>query len=178
MILVTSNENKLQEFRSMGLDISIEKGVDLPEVNSHSENVILYKALSAGVDRVVEDTILEMDNKEIVDIRWKIDSLPPDNIVYWKTTLGYNDGEYIYIYKGIISGEIIKTDVTPEDSFGFDHLFIPDNSEKTLYELSKIGKKDMFSARKRAIIKLRDNNFDKKIAINSIPEWKGDYQGK
>ena len=60
-ILVSSNENKLKEFSRFGLDLDIEKGRDLKEVMADPLGVIVYKALEAGPDRVVEDTTLIID---------------------------------------------------------------------------------------------------------------------
>jgi hypothetical protein len=48
MKLVTSNENKLKEFKRFGLiNLEIEKGVDLKEVNAIDTTVVLYKAVDA-----------------------------------------------------------------------------------------------------------------------------------
>ncbi len=74
--LVTSTKNKLAEYRSFGLDnLAIAEGVDLPEVAGSPDEVIIHKAIAAGEGRIVEDTVLFIDHRPVVDIRWQLDSL-------------------------------------------------------------------------------------------------------
>ena len=61
-----------------------------------------------------------------------------------------------------------------EDSFGFDSVFKPENSDMTLHDLK--DKKENFSARKLAIEKLKNNDFYFKKAVKDIPKWNGDWQ--
>ena len=46
--LVTSNENKYQEFIRLGLPLSSRICLDLPEVMGTSREVAIYKAIEAG----------------------------------------------------------------------------------------------------------------------------------
>ena len=99
IILVSSNKNKIKEFKEMIPQLKIENGKDLPEVQSDMNNVILYKALDAGKGYIVEDTILEVNGIEVVDIRWKKSSLSEGDKVRWIVSLGYNDGQNISVYQ-------------------------------------------------------------------------------
>jgi len=176
MYLVSSNDKKLAEFRRLGLDIQIKKGLDLKEVQGTPDQVILYKALDAGKDMVVEDTILVIDGEEVVDIRWKLNQIKTAKDAQWVVSLGYNDGEHIHVYRGVITGTLVKTDNAPSDAFGFDPFFIPNGSYRTLYDLNHIGKKDQFSARRIAAKELLDSRPVLRMKISDIPVWNGEYQ--
>lgn len=173
LILMSSNKDKLKEFQQFIPDIKMKKGPDLKEVDGTKEEVALYKSLISGEGTVVEDTILLIDNKEVVDIKWKIKSLKERVSASWITTLAVNQDGFIYLYEGCINGEIVPEKFT-EDSFGFDSVFKPENSDMTLHDLK--DKKENFSARKLAIEKLKNNDFYFKKAVKDIPKWNGDWQ--
>lgn len=180
-ILSTSNQNKIEEFESiLGNSLTIQKGKDLKEVAGTVDEVIIYKALAAGKDFIVEDTILEVEGKEVVDIRYCIEKYSKKEIAAkWIVSLGYNNGTEIIIYRGIIEGKLISVDCIPQDSFGFDSYFIPliNNNDKTLYQLKKVGLKDTYSARRIALMNLIKNDYVTKKLIKNIPAWNGAYQG-
>lgn len=182
-ILLTSNENKIKEFKSiLGDKLILQKGKDLKEIDGTVDEVILYKALESGNGFIVEDTILEVDGKEIVDIRYCLDKYSKKDVeASWIVSLGYNNGNEISIYRGIIKGKLVSIKNIPDDSFGFDSYFIPkENNEdnQSLYELNKSGLKDNYSARKLALLNLLNNIYYSKTLINSIPKWNGKYQGE
>lgn len=172
--LVTSNENKLKEFQRYIPSLESEKGKDLPEVDGNKEEVAIHKAKLAGDGFLIEDTILEVDGKEVVDIRWKLSELQNSN-AKWITTLALNTDGFIYLYKGETQGTI-DTNKYQENSFGFDSVFIPKGSFQTLHEIG--DKREPFSARKRAIEALVENNFYFKVEIKDIHEWKGKWQNQ
>lgn len=176
--LVSSNKNKLEEFKRFGLsNITIEVGRDLKEVDSDEETVIIYKALEAGKNRIVEDTSLSIENADVgVNVRWLLDNLKDyvGRKAIWKVYLGMNDGASIHLFKGEIEGVIVETDYLK--GFGFDSLFKPLGSELTLYELEGKGLKDNFSARKNAIDNLCLSKTESSIAIKDLPKWEGSYQ--
>lgn len=177
MKLVSSNKNKIAEFKSiLGNLIEIVPGKDLKEIQGTMDEVIIYKSLDAGVDFVVEDTILIIDGVEVVDIKWnQEDKLKNCKKASWVTSLGYNDGENIFIYRGIINGIIVEPKV---DGFGFDPYFLPDGSDLTLSELDKENKKDLFSARKIALSQLLNKIEIIKKSIKEIPLFTGKYQNE
>lgn len=177
--LVTSNEFKLKEFQRFGIDnLLIEKGRDLKEVEADAYTVALYKAIEAGVGRIIEDTSLEVEGEDIgVNIRWLLDHLDAysGKKAIWKVLLGFNDGHSISLFKGVTEGIILKR-FDELKGFGFDSLFVPNGSDLTLYELEEKGQKDEFSARKRAVLSfLRDERVLSKT-ISDIPVWQGQYQ--
>lgn len=184
MRLVTSNLNKLKEFRRLsdGLDVTIQHGADIKEVKTDNPlEVAIYKAIEAGDGSIVEDTVLKIDGEEITDIRYRLSELRglvdyEGCKLEWITTLAVNNGDSISLYSGITYGTFKNLREVPDDSFGFDPFFIPKGSSNTLYELEKEGRKDDFSARKVAIKNLTLGIKEGDIEINSVPRWKGEYQ--
>ena len=181
MKIYTSNLNKLNEFKRFGLDLEMVKGKDLDEVDGTPQEVITYKALDAGEGNLVEDTILVIDGKEVVDIREKISQLDSftGKEALWIVSLGYVVGDNLHTALAVVEGELKKPEVMPDNVFGFDPYFYPIDCKEgySLAELENLGLKDDYSARKKAV----DVFLNKKIGfvstpINIIPKWKGAYQ--
>lgn len=180
MKLVSSNENKLKEFKRLGLtELEIEKGRDIEEVDADAQTVVLYKALAAGESRIIEDTSLHVDGQNVgANIRWLLDDIASYNGLkaQWEVLLGVNNGKEIIIYQGLINGLITDKFKNQQLGFGFDAYFIPDGSSKTLFELEEEGNKDLFSARKKAVEAFKNKKPLSKTEINAIPVWKGNMQ--
>lgn len=176
--LVTSNEQKLEEFSRFNLGkMEVEKGRDLKEVESDELTVIVYKSLDAGTNRVVEDTSLVVEGADVgVNIRWMEDNLHTliGRKAVWKVYLGLNDGEKIRIYGASVNGELVDAGLGKE--FGFDGVFKPEGSKYTLHELSMMKRKDRYSARKKAVEAVKRGEVLHTYVIKDIPKWDGDYQ--
>lgn len=177
MILVSSNQKKINEFKNYFPDLIVQTGKDIKEVLGTKEEVIMYKSLEAGNNYVVEDTIVEVDGKELVEIRWKKNSLVNGQKIRWITSLGYYKDDKIYVYQGIIDG-VVVTDRLDDRAFGFDDVFVPNGIDKTLFELELIGIKGDYSARKFALQSFRDNDYKFCYNIKDIPQWNGQYQNQ
>lgn len=177
MILQTSNKDKIREFkRIFGNELEIQNGYDIKEVMGSMDEVILYKSLDAGKNIIVEDTILTIDGKEVVDIRWnQEDKLKNAKKAQWIVSLAYNDGNTISVYRGIVNGIIVEPSI---NGFGFDPYFLPDGSDITLSQLDKEGKKDLFSARVKALLNLKNDKAEFRKEIKDIPIWNGQYQNE
>jgi inosine/xanthosine triphosphate pyrophosphatase family protein len=177
MKLVTSNPNKLREFRELGLDLDIAPGLDLREVQGTIDEVIIHKAKEAGAGLVVEDTVLMVNGEEIVDIRWRIREFAQQEgtQAQWVVSLGYNDGETIRVYRGVIHGHLVNR-VPREGSFGFNPYFIPQSSQLTLDELDVLGRKRDYSARSIAATELMAGRPVIQVALADVTEWTGPYQ--
>ncbi len=148
LVLVSSNDNKIAEYTSFGLgNFTIEKGRDLKEVEGDALEVILHKALEAGPNRIVEDTIMIVDGITHVDIRWKIGSVDQwfGKSAIWEVRLGVNRNGNIEVYKGATHGII-----APQAGIGtdFDPYFLIPEEGLSLAQLKQIGRKDEYSARK------------------------------
>ncbi len=176
MIIVTSNKNKIKEFKNfLGNSLKVEKGKDLKEIDSPIlTKIAVYKAKEAGKDRIVEDSVLEVDGKPLVDIRWNNDYKKQiGKKARWITTLAYNDGKDIYCYQGIVEGKIVKP--RGNHGFAFDPFLQPDGSKKTLAEMTTNEKQD-YSARVRAIMNLKNRKHMCKQSIKNIKTWQGRWQ--
>lgn len=180
MFLVSSNHKKLKEFARFGLDLELRPGDDLPEVEGTPEQVAIYKALMAGPGAIVEDTILVVDNSPWIDIKWNIKHLRQyeGKPVLWQTILAHNDGTDIRLYTGQVHGTIVLPDNIREQAFGFDPFVVPNSQSLSLDELEQQGRKDDFSARRRAVQRLLENAPTSTHPISSIPPWSGPWQGK
>jgi len=177
--LISSNENKLNEFRRFGIhNIGIEKGRDLAEVDSDPLTVIIYKALEAGAFRIVEDTSLHVEGEDVgANVKWMLDNLDvyEGKKAKWETLVARNDGERIDVFRGVIEGVLVHRFDEPK-GFGFDGFFVPNGSDKTLYELEEQGNKDNFSARKNAIDAWLKGNVYHVCSIKNIHPWTGNMQ--
>jgi inosine/xanthosine triphosphate pyrophosphatase family protein len=183
MKLVTSNKFKLKEFKRFGLNLDIASGLDLDEVDGTPEEVIIYKAIEAGNGLMVEDTILIVDNVEIVDIRDRIQEL--DTLIgkkaTWKVSIACVIDDEIHIASSEVDGTIGKPNHDLSKSFGFDPFFYITNDtlprSVSLSTLEELEMKDQYSARKQCV----DNFINKKndfkiINLNDVPKWEGKYQ--
>lgn len=174
----TSNKLKLKEYKDMNLDFEVVHGKDIKEVMSDSLTVAIYKAIEAGENILVEDTILKVNNEEIVDIRWKFDDVSKmDNpTIEWIVNLAILDNNNVYIYTGTVHCDFVKSDFDPFGPYAFDPFLKPKNIDKTFYELSLEDLKKNFSPRNIAINNLINGIYSCKKPVSSIPKWTGDYQ--
>lgn len=177
--LVTSNEKKLREYQQFGLNLQIEKGRDLPEIQSEDPVlVVLHKAKDAGPMHVVEDTSLDVEGFNVgVNVRWLMSEIPKlsGKRATWTVLLGKNDGTSVHVYSGTITGNLVANE---QGGFGFDPYFVPDGSTITLSELEARGGKDdfRFSARKKAAHNLLEDRAIFRQALEDVGEWSGPYQ--
>lgn len=184
VFLVTSNWQKLEEYRSYGLPFEVREGIDIKEVESDSLTVAIYKALAAGEGAMVEDSVLMIDGKEAIDIRWRVQELVEqmqanNSDIQWLVTLAHYKGDAIYMYRGVLECEIVQDidfDNVPEDAFAFDPFLSPKGLNVSLYELGKRGEKDLHSPRFKAVKAFLEKDYFMSITVDSVPEWKGAYQ--
>ncbi len=184
---ISSNINKRREVQSFSKDIKVAEGVDIQEVLGNIDEVIVHKSIAIGANSLIEDTILEINDIEVVDIKYKMNELSDGDKAKWITSFAYNNGEKIFVYRGEIEGVILKEG--KGFGFGFDPYFIPkeliapldndlnyDIEGLTLAELNTIDLKKHFNARRFAFSNFLKNNFISEIAIKDVPTWNGQYQ--
>jgi XTP/dITP diphosphohydrolase len=179
--LGSSSQGKLDEYKSFGLPLKQTSLPDAPEVQGSDQEVITYKALTFGENFLVEDTSLQVEGEEVgVNIKWLIKELHNNPKFHhkkatWVVYLGLIQNGFLYLATGHVSGTI---DITRKDksAFGFDSVFIPDGSDKTLWELKQLKAKTPFSARKIAIDHMLNHEFDTVVEVINIPPWTGVYQ--
>lgn len=169
-VFQSSNEFKIKEFQKHLPNLRIEKGEDLDEVLGTKDDVIIYKSLDAGPNIIVEDTILIVNGEEFVDIRWRADELQVGDKATWVVSLGYNDGENIYVFRGSVNGRISSSAM----GYGFGSKFYPEGMNTAMDFIEN----DIYyySARKIAIENFKNNNPMYVVKISDIPEWTGKYQ--
>ena len=174
MTFTTSNSQKIKEIKRIFPDVNIVDGSDLPEVSGSYKEVITYKSLDAGKGFVVEDTILEIDGVEVIDIKWNHEyKLKTCQQVCWRVSLGYNDGTSIKVWTGTTNGIIVEPTV---DGYGFDPYLLPDGYDITVSQLDNENRKDEVSPRKKALLSLQNRKPDFEVLISDIPKWTGNYQ--
>jgi XTP/dITP diphosphohydrolase len=166
--LITSNENKVNEFeRLMGFRLRHQK-IDLPEPQATDVKIVAKeKATKAyellGKACLVDDTGLTihawgelpgalirsfLDNVGVEGII-KMLSQDISRIATVTTALGYCDEFGARVFIGKIDGKISKSP-RGNNGFGYDPIFIPDGQSKTFAEMSDV-EKDIYSMRKKAI---------------------------
>ncbi|MDP1879318.1 MAG: non-canonical purine NTP pyrophosphatase [Parachlamydiaceae bacterium] len=172
--LNTSNLRKFEEFKYLFAkygSILETTHFDLKEIDADPIKVVAHKASQLGENIIVEDTSLDVKGASFgVNIRWLLDHLTEyeGRKAEWIVLLAFRQDNEIYIYKGSVSGII----VLPRGSagFGFDPVFLPNGSTKTLAE----SKPDLFNARAKAVESLLKGDVWTKHSI--IENWEGSWQ--
>ena len=178
MKLLTSNPQKIEEYNRFGLGFTAVKGNDIDEVDADMLTVALYKAIDIPDQHVIEDTSLDIDGEDVgVNIRWLEHRLEEfhGKKAQWHVVLAMKDNGFIKLYSATQEGVIDYTKYD-ERGIGFDSVFVPEGSDKSLYELNCIDEKDNFSPRKFAAQNLINDDFALIWNVNYIPEWKGKWQ--
>lgn len=174
--LVSSNPRKLTEFAAFGIDrLIIEEGRDLAEVLGTPDEVIVHKAIAAGPNRIVEDSILIVGGETIVDARYRIKEVDAwaGCKGVWEVRFGVNADGKVLVYKGAVSGVFGPSHGDGQD---YDPYFHIPGEGKSLAELNAEGRKAEFSARYRAIQALVQGTLSKSFTIENVPCWTGAYQ--
>lgn len=182
LIFATNNEHKVNEVRPLvgknfelvtlkeaGIDIDIPEPHDTLEANASEKSQTIYRM--TGMNCFSEDTGLEVvalkGEPGVKSARYAGDSRSFDkNIEKLLANLeGKTDRSARFraiisliidgketLFEGICTGKIISGKKGHE-GFGYDPVFIPEGSDKTLAEMS-IEEKNRFSHRRKAIEKL------------------------
>jgi XTP/dITP diphosphohydrolase len=175
-LINTSNLGKYEEFKSLfaKYDVSLEAThIDLEEIDADLIRVMAHKASQLGQNILVDDTSLEIEGELIgTNIRWSLDHLHQyvGRKAEWISLLAFHKDEDVYIYKGSISGAIVEA--RGANGFGFDSVFIPDGTQKTLAE----NKPDSLNARAIAVEALMTDQVWK--IHPAIKKWDGPWQNK
>lgn len=172
--LNTSNQGKLAEFQRLFAlhGSAIEASYhDLAEIDADPIQVVAHKASQLDENVIVEDTSLDIEGASVgVNIRWLLDHLSEHvgRKAEWTVYLAFRRDNEVHIYQGKLTGTIVHS--RGEKGFGFDPVFLPDGTEKTLAE----SKPDIFNARAQAVENLIKGNLYKKHP--AIKNWNGPWQ--
>lgn len=175
-VIGTSNKGKIREYEAqLGEGYTFDATYDLPEVEADPRTVIAYKAkLAYEVWKkpvLVEDTTLQIGDMSLVEasnVKWMLPRL--DDYIGQKAieriSLGYSDGEKVYLYIGKVEGKMVKPRV--KEAFAYDGHFLPDGSTKTYAEDKTINSRT---------IALQKMVADKPDHVKTIPpKWTGEWQ--
>lgn len=172
--LNTSNLGKFEEFKRLFLSFGKElesSHIDLQEIDADPLLVMVHKASQFQDKVLVEDSSLDIEGAVVgIHVRALLDQL--DRYVgkraLWTVLLGYRENNEVLIFKGAVPGLIVNPRGT--QGFGFDPVFLPDGSTKTLGE----EKPDAYNARAKAVSALMSRDVFAKKTI--MEEWKGPWQ--
>lgn len=183
LVFATNNAHKLSEicaiigdkFEILSLN-DIECFADIPETADTLEGNALQKAEyvynNYGLDCFADDTGLEVDALDgrpgVHTARYAFpDRYDPEantekllqeldgkenRRARFRTAIAYIRGGEKYLFEGVVEGEI-STEKRGDKGFGYDPVFIPENTGKTFAELG-VEVKNQISHRARAVAKL------------------------
>ena len=182
LIFASHNENKAKEIRSL-LPVTIELltlndiGIheEIPETAETLEGNALLKASYVyerfGLNCFADDTGLEVhalngapgvfsaryageakDPEANMELLLKNLSNMEDRSARFRTSIALFWNGKQHFFDGIINGEIAKVR-SGSDGFGYDPIFIPENSQRTFAEMS-LQEKNQQSHRARALEKM------------------------
>ena len=166
-VLVTGNAGKINEARRIvGHELEYEP-LDLPEIQSLDLNEVLenkareaFRRLGRAV--VVEETGLFLDAMNGFPgplVKWMLESIGPEGIAkaclgmgdmnaQARCALAYFDGQRLVSAQGETRGSLVLEPIGSQ-GFGWDPIFIPEESERTYAQLSA-EEKDQIGHRGRA----------------------------
>lgn len=170
----TSNPGKLAEFQRLfaKYDITLSASrVDIAEIESDPATVVAHKASELPEDVLVEDTSLDVEGASVgINVRWLLDHLEEyaGRKATWRVLLAVRHGDMVDIYEGVTFGTLVAS--SGRDGFGFDPVFLPEGSDKTLAE----SKPDAVNARAKAVDAFVHKKLYKSLPV--IKEWHGSWQ--
>jgi XTP/dITP diphosphohydrolase len=170
--LITGNEGKAREYAALlSIDVSAVKedlveiqSLDVVEVVKHKVQDA-YSKLQSPV--LVDDTGLVLNAWNGLPgalIAWFLSSVGAQGILDMAagvidrtatvtTALGYADANGVRIFTGALEG-MLTTERRGDGGFGYDSIFMPDNSDLTFAEMTS-EQKNAISHRRLAVEELR-----------------------
>jgi len=183
IIFASNNQHKVDEIQKIitekfdiltlkdaGIDVDIPEPHDTLEANAREKSTVIHK-LTGGKNCFSEDTGLEVAALkgepgvksaryagEGRDFKANIDKLlhnlkgKHDRRARFRTVISLIWHTHEYCFEGQCTGKIIDTP-RGEKGFGYDAVFVPDESNKTFAEMT-MDEKNRFSHRRKAVDKL------------------------
>ncbi len=182
LVFATNNANKVAEIRNAtgglfhiitlkeaGIDIDIPEPHDTLEANATEKSLVIYRL--TGQDCFSEDTGLEVESLngepgvksaryagDERDFNANIDKLlenlkgHSNRKARFRTVISLLQNGQEYLFEGICPGKIIE-EKRGQNGFGYDPVFVPDETNLTFAEMN-MDQKNQFSHRKKAVEKL------------------------
>jgi XTP/dITP diphosphohydrolase len=171
ILFVSSNSNKYREIKPI-LDMNMIESrfvkMSLQEIQSESVYSIAKQKSKYAFERLVKPVIIEDDGFYIRSLKGfpgqyssfvfrtlgnrGILRLMEERInrrARFLSVIGYYDGHAFKSFSGRTDGLI--SEVATGCGWGFDPIFIPDNTDKTYAELGLLNRKALFSHRSKSI---------------------------
>jgi inosine/xanthosine triphosphate pyrophosphatase family protein len=121
----------------------------------------------------VDDSILDVEGAKIgINIRWMLDHLSQfeGHKALWTVHLAYREKGRVLVFEGKVKGTIVPS--RGGGDFGFNPVFQPEGSDKTLAE----SKPDSVNARALAVEALMQGRV--KVTKPAMDDWNGRWQEK
>jgi XTP/dITP diphosphohydrolase len=182
LVFATNNYNKAQEvnqilgntfevlsLKEAGIEIDIDEPHDTLEANAREKSMTIYKL--KNIDCFSEDTGLEVEalngapgvrsaryagepSNTKANIEKLLDQLGnnKNRKAQFRTVISLVQNGIEKQFEGVCKGQITQ-EISGENGFGYDPIFIPDGSGKTFAEMS-ITEKNEYSHRRKAVEKL------------------------
>lgn len=176
--MMTSNPFKTKEFTEMGLHVIPG---DIREVQGTPEEVSIHKALAVDPFVVVEDTIVYIDGKPIVDWKFSFAEHAKDGLIFdWHVNLSYHDGVHVMVYNGVINCKFVlpngRVPTNPHfDDYSMLGLFST-LDDRLLEDVKQTDNWANIDPRARALYNLTWDQSTSKTPIRLVSEWTGEYQ--
>lgn len=173
--ILTSNPYKTKEYKALTLNV-VEGDID--EVDGTLEEVAIYKALSAPLNTMVEDTVVVIGNKPIVDWKFSYNNHAEDEKEFkWCATMSYRDENFVYVYQSSLLCFFQLPNGKRPTSPHFDDYALAYGAGDGLLEDQKLLPQwSRFDPRNRVLREMEDGYFVLKIPVSVIAPWTGEYQ--
>lgn len=175
----SSNAHKINEFKRLfgDTEILVESGDDLREVAGSIDEVVVYKAIEAGENVLVEDTTMIINGKEEIEIKWKYNDLKTGDKLIWIISLGVFRNGRVEVYRGQIDCVVDRSLGT--DGVVFEPFIVPVDKNPNRLSFTQLAlavDKDTIDPRAMAVKELLSNNPVLTRAIENIAPWTGAWQ--
>lgn len=176
--LATSNKEKIAQYHKFGCPYPGHGGPDLPEPDSDIATIVGYKSAVNGPGAVTEDTCLHIEDCEyngnlIRFIEKNLHAYEGHKAVC-EIALGRHNGEEIEVFIAQMPG-VIVADRSDGKAYGFDGFFVPDGTDKTLWEHILDGNHALYSVRRMVLDKMMANDITCVKSV-SLKDWDGPWQ--
>jgi len=149
---------------------------DQPEIYSSEIETAIYKSLSIGENKIIEDTSLRIDDDETgVDIKHSMKRLNscPGSKLTWLSTVVARQGELALVVQQKLTGICVSR--RGIRGVGFDFYFQPDDSRYTISEMRDFGDFDIYDIRKKCFALFKAGIYEVYF-LGVLEPWQGRMQ--
>lgn len=170
----TSNPKKRDEIREMGFEVF---EADIKEIQGDADQVIIYKAMAVPELCVVEDSIVTIDDVEIVDWKYSYKEHAVNGTKFvWEVRFAFHSEGTIKVIKTEIGGEFCFDESNLPNSPDFDDYAKHNGVFFRDLKLNINMWWNEYCPRYAAVRKLYEHKFDLIVPKSIVPAWSGPYQ--